>query len=42
MKTCIHCGEENAENAMYCDYCFEALDEDDPPIQILFEWLKDR
>ena len=39
--TCKKCGKENDEKAMYCDYCFEPLNEQDPPLPLLLELLED-
>ena len=38
--TCKHCGCENDKTAMYCDNCYEPLDDNDPPLPLLFEWLE--
>lgn len=37
---CKHCGKENSENAMYCYHCHEPLNENDPPLPLLLEWLE--
>ena len=40
VSICEKCGKENGENAVYCCHCHEPLNENDPPLPLLLEFLE--